>query len=139
MTTATDRPTTDRPATDRETGDILDFEWTRTIAAPAEAVLAALCTPDAISSWWCATSGSADVGGALEMASRSGSKMLDVRVEPAEEGQVVWSVEGAPLTPDWVGTTLVFEVEEAGAGATLHFRHHGLTPQCECFDMCREG
>jgi uncharacterized protein YndB with AHSA1/START domain len=134
MTTATDRP-----ATDSETGDISDFEWTRTIAAPAEAVLAALCTPDAISSWWCATSGSADVGGVLEMASRSGSTMLKARVEPAEAGQVVWSVEEASLTPEWVGTTLVFEVEEAGAGSTLHFRHHGLTLHCECFDMCQEG
>jgi uncharacterized protein YndB with AHSA1/START domain len=139
MTTATDRPITERPVTDRETSDIEDFEWTRTVAAPAEAVLAALCTPDAISSWWCATSGSADAGGALEMASRSGSKMLHVRVEPAEAGQVVWSVEEAPLTPEWVGTTLVFEVEEAGEEATLHFRHHGLTPQSECFDMCQEG
>jgi uncharacterized protein YndB with AHSA1/START domain len=139
MTTATDRPATDRPATDRETGDNQDFEWTGTIAAPAEAVLAALSMPDAISSWWCETSGSAAVGGALEMASRSGSTVLGVRVEPAEAGQVVWSVEEAPLTPEWVGTKMVFEVEESGAGATLHFRHQGLTAQCECFDMCQEG
>ena len=134
MTSVTDRTETgEDPRTGR------DFEWTKTLAAPGEAVLAALSTPDAISSWWCATSGSADVGGSLEMASRSGSKMLDVRVEPAAAGQVVWSVREAPLTPEWVGTTLVFEVGEAGDGATLHFRHVGLTPQCECFDMCQEG
>lgn len=130
---------TDRTETAEDPGTSPDFEWTKTLAAPAEAVLAALCTPEAISSWWCATSGSADVGGSLEMASRSGSKMLDVRVEPGEAGRVVWSVKEAPLTPEWVGTTLVFEVEEAGDGATLRFHHVGLTPQCECFDMCHEG
>src|ERR1700729_3109879 len=84
MTTATDRTATDRAATDQGMADSQDFEWTSTVAAPAEAVLAALCTPDAISSWWCATSGSAAVGGALHMSSRSGSTMLGVRVEPSE-------------------------------------------------------
>jgi uncharacterized protein YndB with AHSA1/START domain len=130
---------TDRTETGEGRGTDPDFEWTKALAAPPEAVLAALCTPDAISSWWCATSGSADVGGWLQMASRSGSKMLHVRVESAEAGRVVWSVKEAPLTPEWVGTTLVFEVEEAGEGSTLHFRHCGLTPLCECFDMCHEG
>jgi uncharacterized protein YndB with AHSA1/START domain len=138
-TSATDRPATDSSDTDEGTGAMQDFEWTRTLDAPAEAVWAALRTPDAISSWWCATTGSADVGGGLVMASRSGSTMLDVRVEQAEARRVVWSVEGAPLTPEWVGTTLVFEVTEAGDSATLHFRHSGLTAQCECFDMCQEG
>ena len=60
-------------------------------------------------------------------------------MEAAEEGRVVWSVSETPLTPEWVGTTIAFEVEDTGAGATLHFRHHGLTPQCDCFDMCNAG
>ncbi len=121
MTTATDRTATDRTATERETGDIDDFEWTSTVAA-GRSRFGRSVHPEAISSWWCETSGSAAVGGALQMASRSGSPMLSVRVEPAEAGQVVWSVEEAPLSPEWVGTTMVFEVEESGAGATLHFR-----------------
>jgi uncharacterized protein YndB with AHSA1/START domain len=116
-----------------------DFESTLTFAASPEDVLAALRTPEAISSWWCQATGSAEQGSTLEMASRSGSKMLDLRVEPSDEGRVVWSVLQAPLTPEWVGTTIVLEVEEAGGGATLHFRHHGLTAQCDCFDMCQEG
>jgi uncharacterized protein YndB with AHSA1/START domain len=116
-----------------------DFESTLTFAASPEDVLAALRTPEAISSWWCPATGSAEQGSTLEMASRSGSKMLDLRVEPSDEGRVVWSVLQAPLTPEWVGTIILLEVEEAGGGATLHFRHHGLTAQCDCFDMCQEG
>ncbi len=116
-----------------------DFESTRTIAAAPAAVRAALRTPEAISSWWCPATGSAEPGGILEMASRSGSHMLDLRVEPSEDGRVVWSVLRAPLTPEWVGTTIVFEVEEAEGGSTLHFRHRGLSARCDCFDMCQEG
>jgi uncharacterized protein YndB with AHSA1/START domain len=128
MSTATDRTETSE-----------DFESTLTFAASPEDVLAALRTPEAISSWWCPATASAEQESTLEMASRSGSKFLDLRVEPAEEGRVVWSVLRAPLTPEWVGTTIVFEVEESHAGATLRFRHHGLTTQCDCFDMCQEG
>lgn len=120
-----------------------DFVWTTTVTAPTEAVLAALRTTEAISSWWCPATGSAGPGGTLELASRSGSKMADMLVVPAadgrEDGVVVWSVQQAPLTPEWVGTTIVYEVEDSTEGATLRFRHQGLTPQCSCFDMCHEG
>ena len=128
MTTATDRTQT-QP----------DFEATRTLAAPAEAVLAALASPEAITSWWSPTTGSATLGGMLATTSHSGSRMLDLRVEQCDARRVVWRVVQAPLTPEWVGTTLDFSVEEAGDGASLHFRHHGLTPACECFAMCHEG
>jgi len=131
MTTATDRTET------REASD--DFESSVTFTASPADVLAALRTPEGISSWWCPATGSAQQGSTLEMASRSGSKMLDLRVEPSEEGRVVWSVLQAPLTPEWVGTTIEFEIEAAGSGTTLHFRHRGLTAQCDCFDMCQEG
>ena len=52
---------------------------------------------------------------------------------------MVWSVEAAPLTPDWAGTTIMFDVEESGEGSTIRFRHQGLTPALECYDMCHEG
>jgi uncharacterized protein YndB with AHSA1/START domain len=116
-----------------------DFETTLTVAAPAEAVLAVLHTTEGISSWWSPASGSAETGGILEVASRSGSTMLEMLVAPGEEGRVVWSVREAPLTPEWVGTTIVFAVEDTGAGATVRFRHYGLTPQCSCFEVCHEG
>ena len=45
----------------------------------------------------------------------------------------------APHTPEWIGTTIVFDVTPAGDGTELRFRHHGLTPQLECFDMCDAG
>jgi len=65
MTTAADRTETSE-----------DFESTLTFAASPEDVLAALRTPEAISSWWCPATASAEQESTLEMASRSGSKFL---------------------------------------------------------------
>ena len=48
-------------------------------------------------------------------------------------------MEQAPHTPEWAGTTIVFELAPADGGSELRFRHVGLTPQLECFDMCHEG
>ena len=53
--------------------------------------------------------------------------------------RVEWLVHAAPFTPEWHGTSIVFELAPAGAGTKLTFRHRGLTPQLECFDMCHEG
>jgi uncharacterized protein YndB with AHSA1/START domain len=116
-----------------------DFESTKTFSAPPEKVLAALRTPEGITDWWGPTTGSADVGGTFEVSFQDHEQVIVLDVEPAEEGQVVWTVKDTPLTPEWVGTTIVFDVAASGDGATLHFRHHGLTPRLECFDMCHAG
>jgi uncharacterized protein YndB with AHSA1/START domain len=125
--------TPDRTAVDQ------DFESTCTLAAPPERVLAALRTPEAVTDWWGPAEGSAEVGGTFEVSFLGHRQVIVLQVEPAEEGQVVWHVEQTPLTPEWVGTTIVFDVRASGDGSVLHFRHHGLTPQLECFDMCHEG
>ena len=42
--------------------------------------------------------------------------------------------------PDWAGTTIHFEIAPTDAGgATLDFRHIGLTAQLECFDTFTVG
>ena len=128
MTTATDRTETSR-----------DFESTQTLSASPEKVLAALRTPEAVTDWWGPAAGSADVGGTFEVSFESHRQVIVLHVEPGQEGQVVWSVEATPLTPEWVGTRIVFDVAASGDGSVLHFRHHGLTPELECFDMCHAG
>ena len=70
---------------------------------------------------------------------QDGKQQITMHAAPAEAGHVVWQVESAPLTPEWVGTIIDFHVSESENGCTLHFRHHGLTPRLECFDMCFAG
>lgn len=128
MTTRTDHP---------ETAE--DFAATMQVSASPDRVLGALRTPEAVADWWGPTAGSAEVGGTLVVSFQDGKQQIVIRAAPAEKGRVVWQVEGAPLTPEWAGTTIVFQVSESGNGSVLHFRHHGLTPQLECFDMCFAG
>jgi uncharacterized protein YndB with AHSA1/START domain len=129
MSTATDRTET--------TGQ--DFESTQTFGAPPEKVLAALRTSEGITGWWGPADGSAEMGGTFEVSFAAHQQVIVLHVESSEQGQVVWTVMDTPLTPEWVGTTIVFDVAAAGEGATLHFCHHGLTPQLQCFDMCHAG
>jgi uncharacterized protein YndB with AHSA1/START domain len=116
-----------------------DFESTKTLSAPPDTVLAALRTPEAITDWWGPTEGLAAVGGTFRVTFASHGQVIVLRVEPGQDGEVVWNVVETPRTPEWVGTRIVFDVRASGSGSVLHFRHHGLTPELECFDMCHEG
>ena len=117
-----------------------DFAATLQVAAPPRRVLDALRTPETVSAWWGPATGSAEAGGTLVVSFQEGRQQIVMHVAQAgQDSRVVWQVEGAPLTPEWAGTTIVFQVSESDGGSVLHFRHHGLTPQLECFDMCFGG
>jgi len=115
-----------------------DFESTKVFVASPDSVLAALRTPEAVAGWWGPTTGSLTEGGAFSVGF-GGSRRIDIAAAAVGTGRVEWRVEAAPHTPEWAGTTIVFELEPAGEGTTVHFRHVGLTPQLECFDMCHGG
>ena len=40
---------------------------------------------------------------------------------------------------EWVGTHLVFLLEERGEETTIQFTHEGLVPAYECYDVCQEA
>jgi uncharacterized protein YndB with AHSA1/START domain len=115
-----------------------DFESVKTFEAPPELVLAALTSDEAISDWWGVTVGSPTRGHRFEVGfgSEKGIEMEAVADGPS---RVEWLVHASPFTPEWHGTSIVFELASAGTGTELTFRHQGLTPQLECFDMCHEG
>lgn len=65
-------------------------------------------------------------------------------VELAPGARVVWLVTEAHLAfaehPDeWVGTTVVFDLEPRAGGTEVRFTHHGLTPDLDCYDGCSLG
>ena len=116
-----------------------DFTSAKSIVASREQVLAALTTPDGVAGWWGTTSGSAGaVGDVLEVGFGT-SRVITMQVASLEAGRVEWFVERAPHTPEWDGTSIVFELAPAGDGTELRFRHVGLTPQFECYEMCHAG
>jgi uncharacterized protein YndB with AHSA1/START domain len=131
--TTTPATTTSPPGTNR------DFESVKELAASPDTVHTALTSAASVARWWGPTTGSAEEGRTLVVSFEGGTHPIVIHVGSTEKGRVVWQVESAPLTPEWAGTTIVFELEPQGEGTAMLFRHEGLTPQLECFDMCHAG
>ncbi len=115
-----------------------DFRSTTTFAAAPDAVFSALTDIDALTGWWTPAGGDADVGGTLRFL--MGDREVVMRVDEADRpSRVHWSVLVCEPAPDWVGTSITFDLEPVGAGTELRFRHHGLNPRLECFEACHAG
>jgi uncharacterized protein YndB with AHSA1/START domain len=116
-----------------------DYQATMNINASPDAVFEALTTTSAISNWWVTASGGGNTGD--ELIIHFGDSPLICHVDEAERpAHVRWTALDCDLEPDWVGTEIIFDLRPAPDGGThLDFRHHGLTPQLECFEMCQSG
>jgi hypothetical protein len=53
---------------------------------------------------------------------------------------VQWTVTDCSFLPDWVGTRPTFTITPVdGDASELQLRHHGLTPELDCIEMCTRG
>jgi uncharacterized protein YndB with AHSA1/START domain len=65
-----------------------------------------------------------------------------IRVTDLVPGELVaWRVESNEFTftdaqEEWVDTRIVFELVPDGDGTRIRFRHEGLVPLHECYDVC---
>jgi uncharacterized protein YndB with AHSA1/START domain len=110
------------------------------IDAPPEKVLDVLTTAARFASWWSPAAGSAVEGGELRITFDNIEDPLIMDVRQASPSIVRWAVTSCSFLPDWVGTTPAFTLSESGTGGCdLRFRHEGLRPDLECYDMCRAG
>lgn len=115
-----------------------DFRSTKTFETAPDAVFSALTDIDALTDWWTPAGGGADAGETLRFL--MGEQEVVMRVDEAEQpSRVRWSVLVCEPAPDWVGTSITFDLEPVGAGTELHFRHCGLNPSLECFEVCDAG
>jgi uncharacterized protein YndB with AHSA1/START domain len=116
-----------------------DFQAVLTIKATPDAVFNAFTNPADLTNWWTPASGVGTTGG--ELVFRFGDQRLFCRVDDAERpSRVRWSVLRCEPVPDWLGTEIAVDLSPTGDGGTcIDFRHHGLTPQLECFEMCQNG
>jgi uncharacterized protein YndB with AHSA1/START domain len=115
-----------------------DFRSTKTFAAAPDAVFSALTDIDALTGWWTPAGGGAGAGETLRFL--MGAQEVVMLVEQADcPSHLRWSVLVCEPAPDWVGTSITFDLEPVGAGTVLRFHHHGLNPGLECFEMCQVG
>jgi len=133
----TDAVMTSAAVSDKPGGD---YTATALFESAADAVFDAVTATASLTDWWMDASGSGLEGGSLTF--RWGTEgALVMRVDAAERAtRVEWTVLASEPVNDWVGTKVRFEISPtATGGSRLDFRHIGLTPQLECYDMCRQG
>lgn len=115
-----------------------DFRSTKTFAAAPDAVFTALTDVDGLTGWWTPAGGGTAAGETLRFL--MGDQEVVMRVAEADRpARVRWDVLVCEPASDWVGTTITFDLVPAGDGTELHFHHHGLNPELECFDLCQAG
>jgi uncharacterized protein YndB with AHSA1/START domain len=102
-------------------------------ASPDE-VYAALTTIEGLSGWWATdTKGQTEVGGTLEFRFEPGG--FDMRVlelSPAES--VRWEVIDGPA--EWIGTTVRWDLKQAGDYTIVLFAHEGWKEPVEFMYHC---
>ena len=111
------------------------------LSASAHRVFGILTAAAEFASWWAPATGSAAEGGELQITFDGIDDPLVLWVrQAAGPTTVIWDIQSCTFLPDWVGTTPSFTLSEPGTGGCdLLFRHVGLSPQLECYDMCRAG
>ena len=103
------------------------------IKAPAETVYGALATVPGLAAWWTTTtSGTSEVGGALEF--RFGEHAIEMRVDALEPGKrVAWQ---CTRDPHWLGTRFTFDLTEKDGRTTLVFGHRAWKEANAFFAHC---
>jgi uncharacterized protein YndB with AHSA1/START domain/DNA-binding transcriptional ArsR family regulator len=124
-----------------EGGDRGDaFEVHAVTGAPVEAVFRALTTLEGLAGWWMPdVDGSPAAGGDLTW--HFDGEHVTMRVVHVEEPSlVVWQCTESTKFPEWVGDSLWFDLQARDASTTtIAFSQVGLTPTCDCYDICSAG
>jgi uncharacterized protein YndB with AHSA1/START domain len=117
-----------------------DYQKTLRVKASSDALFDALTTASGLSAWWTRATGSGEAGGELKFFMNFPEPLV-VRVDQATRAKSVqWTVEECSFLPDWVGTRPTFTITPLnGDACELTFRHHGLTSELECIEMCTRG
>jgi uncharacterized protein YndB with AHSA1/START domain len=100
------------------------------IKAPQKRIFEMLSTTDGLTTWWTPADGDSEVGGKLDF---EGAVVMEI-VEVSPNKRVLWRcVEGYP---DWVGTTVSFELKKGDGETVLLFTHGGWREPSEMLHHC---
>ncbi|TDB82735.1 SRPBCC domain-containing protein [Micromonospora sp. KC721] len=94
----------------------------------------ALTTVEGLASWWTDdTKGDGDVGGVLRFRFPVGGFDMEV-VELRPSERVAWRVVDGP--EEWIGTTIDWDLRQAGDYTIVLFRHQGWREPVEFMHHC---
>jgi hypothetical protein len=117
-----------------------DYAWVGHVDASMAQVLEAVSDEGVICRWWTAATSSERRGDDVQLFTADGRLLVRFTVQhvPGTK-EVAWAVTGC-VVGDWVGTTPTFSWRPGDGGTcVVEFRHIGLRPSLECFEMCRAG
>jgi len=118
--------------------EMADYRYTMEVAVPLERIIAAVTDDAEIGQWWTAVTASEHTGDEIRLA--MGGHWLSFTVTRRAANEVSWTVTTCEMAPDWVGTEPTFTIRSGPDGTNeITFRHIGLVPALECYDMCRAG
>ena len=124
-------------STDQRSATSADYQTTIRLNASPEALFEALTTVTGLAAWWNPATGSGEAGGELRFIMNAPEPLVIHVDEATRPMSVRWSVTECPFLPDWEGTRPTFTITPVdGDTSELHFRHHGLSEELECIDMC---
>ncbi len=132
MTDSTEQPSAMPP------GASADYQKTIRLQASPGTLFDALTSVSGLAAWWVPrVTGSGDAGGELRFFMNAPEPLV-IHVDAATRPTTVrWTVTECSFLPDWVGTRPAFTITPVdGETSELHFRHHGLTPELDCIQMC---
>jgi uncharacterized protein YndB with AHSA1/START domain len=105
------------------------------IAAPQRRVYEMLSTKEGLAEFWTQVEGDSEVGGKLSFffGGPDPAVVMEV-VELSPDDRVQWRVVKGP--PEWVGTTITFELKESGGETVLLFTHADWREPIEFMHHC---
>ncbi|HVA43523.1 MAG TPA: SRPBCC domain-containing protein [Acidimicrobiales bacterium] len=116
-----------------------DYRYAMQLEVPVARIIGAVTDEIEIQAWWTSVSATERHGDQLRLAMGDQSLVFTVAHNP-EDDVVTWSVTTCEMAPDWVGTKPTFSIRpDQDGNSELEFRHVGLVPSLECYDMCRAG
>ncbi|MDM1553282.1 SRPBCC domain-containing protein [Chryseobacterium indologenes] len=70
-----------------------------------------------------------------------------MRVEEAiPDTKIIWYVEDSLIAlpelknqTEWIGTTIIWEIQQTEESSQIKVTHLGLNPDVECYDICSNG
>jgi len=105
------------------------------IAAPQHRVYETLSTKDGLAEFWTKAEGDPEVGGKLSFffSDPAPSAVMEV-AELSPNERVQWRCVGGP--PEWVGTTVTFDLKDSGEETVLLFTHGDWREPVEFMHHC---
>lgn len=110
------------------------------VKAPVAKVFGALASIDGLSNWWTReTSGGTEPGQVIEFKFRNDDGSIKgemhMQVTKIESANAVhWRCQSGP--PDWIGTSLTFELKQEGEYTILLFGHRNWESASESMAHC---